>query len=254
MTNIMEFNMDGGTKCAPSHLNSEKNNQDPKRVNGTQEWAAYEFNFVKGCPHDCHYCYAKGMAIRFGRVTSSTWRNEQIDWGKINKNYTKWKKGRIMTPTSHDITPGNIHAAEIVYEKLLRASNELLIVSKPSLFCIKRLCSRLSNYKSQFTFRFSIGSIDDSVLKTWEPKAPNFNHRLKCLKYAFENGFKTSVSCEPILDKNTRELVVTVLPYVTDTIWIGLPSNLKSYSKMNSGTDVELLKLTKDLKNDLNEN
>ena len=38
-------------------------------VKGTLEWACRTFNICLGCKHDCWYCYAKSIAIRFGRAT-----------------------------------------------------------------------------------------------------------------------------------------------------------------------------------------
>ena len=39
---------------------------------GTQEWAASNVNIQDGCEHDCRYCYAKTMAIRFKRATPTS--------------------------------------------------------------------------------------------------------------------------------------------------------------------------------------
>ena len=33
------------------------------RITGTKEWAEYSRNCVIGCSNDCHYCYAKAMAV-----------------------------------------------------------------------------------------------------------------------------------------------------------------------------------------------
>jgi DNA repair photolyase len=35
---------------------------------GTKEWADKTVNCCTGCSHDCLYCYAKGMAVRFKQV------------------------------------------------------------------------------------------------------------------------------------------------------------------------------------------
>ncbi len=44
--------------------------QKTKPPTGTQEWAASNVNIQDGCEHDCRYCYAKTMAIRFKRATA----------------------------------------------------------------------------------------------------------------------------------------------------------------------------------------
>jgi hypothetical protein len=62
-----------------------------------------------------------------------------------------------------------------------------------------------------------------------------FEERLKSLKLAFDAGFETSVSCEPMLDNRIEDVVEVVLPYVTDAIWIGLPNNLKQIIARNCG-------------------
>lgn len=79
----------------------------------------------------------------------------------------------------------------------------------------------------QITFRFTIGSTDNDRLFFWEPGATNFNERLESLKLAFNRGFKTSVSCEPFLDETIDDVVKNVLPFVTDTVWIGKMNKVK---------------------------
>ncbi len=44
-----------------------------KTANGVQEWATYSADIDAGCTNNCRYCYAKGMAIRFGRATPESW-------------------------------------------------------------------------------------------------------------------------------------------------------------------------------------
>jgi len=70
-------------------------------------------------------------------------------------------------------------------------------------------------------FRFTITSDDDTVLEFWEPNAPRFKERLASLVYSYNRGFKTSVSIEPFLDYDPTELTETVVPFVTESIWIG---------------------------------
>ena len=41
------------------------------------------------------------------------------------------------------------------------------------------------------------------------------------MRFAWESGFKTSVSVEPFLDYDPTELIKTVAPFVTESIWIG---------------------------------
>lgn len=189
---------------------------------GTKEWAASNVNIHRwGCEHDCRYCYGRYNAVRrFKHCTAQQWLRPVIDWRRVRKSYRK-REGIVMFPSSHDITLSNLSACLTVLGKLLSAGNKVLIVSKPHLVCIKAICDELSRFKKQITFRFTIGSDNDAVLKFWEPNAPGFAERLECLKHAFYEGFATSVSAEPFLDDNVERLYLALRAHVTDTFWIG---------------------------------
>jgi DNA repair photolyase len=213
---------------------------------GTKEWAAYNENCLLGCSHDCRYCYAKSMAIRFKRKTPGTWKNEVFVPSKIQKVFHK-RDGRIMFPSSHDITPAHLDECLAFLKNILGPGNEVLVVSKPHFDCIKRVCDELFAYKDIIMFRFTIGSIESRTLKFWEPNVPDSAERLGSLKYAFEKGFQTSISCEPMLDNNAGDLIAQVSPYVTHSIWLGKANNLLGRLKINGETDPARIQRAKDL-------
>jgi DNA repair photolyase len=209
-----------------------------KQVFGTYEWAVENANFISGCAHNCKYCYSKEMAIRFKRKTSKNWEKEEINSSQLIKKVKK-VDGLIMYPSSHDITPINLQYSITFLQKLLESGNRVLIVSKPHMIVIEKICDTFSKFKEHILFRFTIGSNNSEVLKFWEPNAPSFEERLKCLKYAYGLGFSTSISCEPMLDSNIEQLVLELDPYVTDSIWIGKANFLLRRLKMNGITDIE---------------
>ena len=220
--------------------------QKSRPPTGTQEWAASNVNIQDGCEHDCLYCYAKTMAIRFKRVTASSWKHPRLRQHDLDRCFIK-RSGRIMFPTAHDITDQNIDACLTVLSRMLAAGNDLLIVSKPRLSCVKRLCKELAPYRSQIVSRFSIGSTNDTVLSYWEPGAPSFKERLASLKTAFLNDFPTSVSGEPMLDGNPDALIAAVRPYVTDSIWLGKINRLRNILPLNCPRDSEAVRRGEDL-------
>jgi len=193
---------------------------------GTYEWATENKNMFIGCKNNCKYCYARAKALRFKRIKSPE------DWMQMrnNKNKTKPKHvdGRIMFPSTHDIFPDYIEETIEFLNKWFEYGNEFLITSKPRLEVIDRLTKELEGYKNQITFRFTIGSMDDNVLKFWEPEAPSFKERMESLRLAHKRGYKISVSCEPFLDNTIYRMVDIFSPYVTDTIWIGKMNEIKS--------------------------
>lgn len=202
---------------------------EKKRTKGTKEWATSNINICDGCSNDCRYCYAKKMAIRFGRKTNDSWKIMEIREKAVKKKYRK-RTGRIMAFSAHDITPENYEACRDTLRKLVIAGNEVLITTKPNRFCIEQLCKDLevaSDFaKRRILFRFTIGSKNNEVLKYWEPGAPSFEDRLNALIFATNAGYSTSISIEPYLDRDVLDLVAILYPYVTDTIWIGKMSNI----------------------------
>ena len=191
-------------------------------VSGTREWAVKSVNCISGCSNGCLYCYGKGMARRFGRVSSyAEWINPKLRPKEINRKRHKMS-GTVMFPTTHDITPEFLEPCLVVLKNLLEADNKVLVVSKPQLECIQRICQDFVAYKDNILFRFTIGAFDNALLAFWEPGAPTFEERLACLDFAFRKGFKTSVSAEPMLDTpNVVALFYKLAPFVTDSIWLG---------------------------------
>lgn len=193
-----------------------------KKISGFQEWAQTSVNLCTGCQNDCKYCYAKDMAEnRFKRVPKGQWAKEKIRDSDVRKKHRLYP-GRVGFPTSHDITPNNIDQSLEVLMNLLNWGNEVLIVSKPNFNCIKRICKEAFQFKDSILFRFTIGAMNDEILSFWDTNAPLYNERIKSLKHAFNKGFQTSVSMEPLLDSsNAINIVAELESYVTDTFWIG---------------------------------
>ena len=210
-----------------------KNKKTPAKAYGTREWAATNVNIQTGCEHDCLYCYAKCMGIRFGRTATGKWKTPRLRRNMVEKAYRK-REGTIMFPTTHDITGSNLAECLAVLKKMLETGNDVLVVSKPHLKCVKALCKELKDYKAQILFRFTIGSADDAVLSFWEPNAPSYGERLACLKWAFRHGYKTSVSCEPMLDGNIQRVIDAAKLFVTDAIWLGRVNNLRRILALNA--------------------
>lgn len=210
----------------------------PKKISGTLEWSVKSVNCIKYCSHNCRYCYARALALRFGQITKpEDWATPQVREKNVKKHYKK-EAGTVMFPSTHDILPEMIEPCVTVLRKLLEAGNDVLIVSKPHLECIDRLCSEFKDYKDHILFRFTIGAFDDAILKYWEPGAPTFCERFLCLQTAFKLGFKTSVSCEPMLAApNMVQLFNMLEPYCTDSIWIGKMNKVRQRVSIETEED-----------------
>lgn len=193
-----------------------------KVTSGTKEWADFNVNCVKGCAHNCRYCYAKLMAKRFHRATEETWKDMVIREDVLTKKFNKYK-GRVMFPSSHDIVdiPEVKEACLTVLKNLLDADNDVLVTMKPSLNVTKDIVARFEKFKETMQFRFTITSNNNTILSFWEPNAPSYEERLESLILAYKEGYKTSVSVEPFLDEDPVPLIKDLSPFITESIWIG---------------------------------
>ena len=206
---------------------------------GTAEWSEHTENICRGCPNNCLYCYAAHNANRFKQRTRSEWDREELTKKALIPSYPK-RKGVVMFPSAHDITPFNLDAYIRVARLILQSGNQLLIVSKPRIDCISTLITALSGFKDQILFRLTIGTMSAKTSKFWEPGAPEPLERLSSLRLAYLSGYKTSVSMEPLLGglADARAVLSEVCPYVTETIWIGKMNKIRRRVDMSDPVTV----------------
>lgn len=201
---------------------------DPKislcrsKISGTREWAVAEINCCLGCPHGCRYCYARYDQVERRRLTTAEqWRNCRILPAEVEHLHPLYP-GQVMFPAAHDIIPENLEACCTVLGNLLAAGNRVLVVSKPQSACLEALCQRFAHARDHILFRFTITARDKALLNFWEPHAPAYEERLRCLAIAVDMGFATSVSVEPILDStDVVTMVQELLPFISHSIWLG---------------------------------
>lgn len=242
----------------------DRNFDDARTGRGADEWSDAKYNICIGCEHGCLYCYAKALICRTREDLRApgAWQQQQLNPKREKMGAEVGRKGVVMFPTSHDITPTFLPEAKITIRNLLQ-KNKVLIVSKPHLMVIEALCSEFVDSKDKLMFRFSIGSADETLCNYWEPNAPAPQERIQALRFAHAAGFKTSVSMEPMLDNREGicRLVAALQAYVTDSIWLGKMNNIPQ--KLNANvpgfaaavqriksqqTDEEILKLYEAMK------
>ena len=194
-----------------------------KGKTGVQEWAKHSFNFQKGCVNGCKYCYARRIMQRF---------EPDFDFEKPVLHLTKTAgnllqktvDGVIMFPTMHDISPLNKQYYKHYLYMLLNNNNNVLVVTKgnPEMFdVIDYIITNCPEKLYKLELRVTIGSMDNKRLKHFEPNAPKLENRLNILKYAYNKGIRTSISCEPMLDSSALALIYIAQRYSSE-IWFGL--------------------------------
>lgn len=199
-----------------------------QKISGTREWAVAGINCATGCPHDCRYCYARyDRVVKKAEMEASRWPEARINPDEINRQFPLFP-GTVMFPTEHDIHPRILDVCLTVLKNLLAAGNKVLVVTKPHLICVQEMCRALEQWREQILFRFTITARDNAILGLWEPGAPAYEERLAALRYAFDHGFSTSVSIEPMLEaEHVHLLVDELLPCINHSIWLGKMNKVK---------------------------
>lgn len=195
------------------------------------QWSSYSYNFIaskKTCRNDCFYCYMKPMRSRMKKTMDDiedlfVCNKEKVDKGWRESNDET--KRVYMFPSSHDIFPENVDDYITIAKKMLEAGNKIICVTKPRIKCIKTICEELSDYKETFMFRFTITTSNNATIKLMEGNSTMFEERLECLKYAYQCGYDTSISMEPLLEDPTN-VIQQCADYVTKSIWIGTMSSM----------------------------
>ena len=85
---------------------------------------------------------------------------------------------------------------------------------------VARVCT---DYKNKVTFRLTITSLAEAQSVLWEKYAPLPAERIATLKLLFEQGFRTEVFAEPLLQGagSAMDIYNSVYPYVTESICFG---------------------------------
>jgi DNA repair photolyase len=224
---------------------AEKNEKDVLGKGHFQDWTKSKnnFNICTGCKNDCLYCYMKPFNAKYPKLKQpADWHNWEIRTEDVEKAYGL-KDGWVGFPSSHDIFPEILDAYLTVLGKLLRAGNQVLIVSKPRIDCIKPICEASHFFKDKIIFRFTIGAMDDGILGFWEPNAPGYQERRDCLEFAYDQGFRTSVSMEPMLDTpRIDEQIADLRQFVRkdENIWLGTMNYMNYLEQIKEGVGEEL--------------
>jgi len=204
----------------------------------------YRESIYKGCYNFCRYCnIMKTQCRRLNRRNEELWFLMSLNKKNYNKKINKRDERSILF-TAHDIFWFNKAICFKFIKNMLDRNNSILFFSKPRWNIIKKFCEKFSLYKNLIQFRFTITTENNDLIKFWEINSSPFEERFKCLKFVYENGWKTSVIIEPFLDSPEEliKLVNKIDPYINGTIWIGHMNNITSFKnlKKNKATDREI--------------
>jgi DNA repair photolyase len=213
---------------------------------GTREISDISINSMIGCANNCLYCYAAQSAVDKEYVKPrSAWAFEKVR--KSMPDFGKKYPGRVMYPTSHDITPKHLPMHIKAVEALLAAGNEVLICSKARWSCLQEIAKVCANHKDKAIFMITITTLDETQSIFWEPNAPLPAERIMILEYLHQEGFRTSVLVEPLLQGpgSAIEIYNRVVDHVSEEIWFGTMNYVETRVDMSIPDNAKAAEMVK---------
>jgi DNA repair photolyase len=187
-----------------------------------RESSEFSANIQVTCSNDCAYCYSAVVAVEKGYVRNrAKWANDFLK--KTVPSFNRKYDNIVHYPTNHDVTFRNLDRHCTAIREILEAGNDLVICTKPSLRCMEAVARVCTDYKNKVTFRLTITSLAEAQSVLWEKYAPLPAERIATLKLLFEQGFRTEVFAEPLLQGagSAMDIYNSVYPYVTESICFG---------------------------------
>ena len=156
------------------------------------EFATHTWNTVKGkCPHDCSYCYMKGIAKRFGKSQPPPYFDEK-------ELKTNLGEGNFIFVGSSNDLFANDMPSEWVFKTLDHCNkfdNRYLFQSKNP--------KRMYDFSNHPVFARSVVCTtieSDTKYYGLMGRTPYPNDRSFDMEYLSERGITTYVTIEPIMD------------------------------------------------------
>ena len=179
------------------------------KVNGDMyDWIDYTWNPVKGCQHDCKYCYLKSI---FNFDMTPRLSQKTLD--------ETLKGGSVFVGSSSDMF-GEFIPSDWIRKSLNRCddmfSTYILQTKNPKRY------QEFLNYFDKF---FVLGTTIESNRLYQISKAPNVNERYSAMRLlAGHTQAKLFITIEPVLDFDTSELLDMILCCYPDFVNIGADS------------------------------
>jgi DNA repair photolyase len=177
----------------------------------------FTINPYRGCEHSCKYCYAPNII----RISRSTW-GSFVDVKKniptiLSKELKRTKPALVgISSVTDPYQPleEKYKVTRYCLEQLLKNKYPISIITKSPL--ILRDIDLLTKFEhSEITI--SISTLDDSLSRILEPKAPTIKQRLDALTKLSSKGLNTYAFLGPLLPTIEPENVPNTIQKLADT-------------------------------------
>jgi DNA repair photolyase len=188
------------------------------RPNGEAlEYAAYGLNLYGGCSHGCKYCYNQ---YRFRRSCNSllkkaTLENIEADLNVIKSDIEPVHLSFVGDP--YDMGRKDNDYTRPVLGLFRKYDHPFQVLTKGGLNAARDF----DLYGSDDRFGVTLTFINPEDSNEWEPGAALPKERMEALKIAHEQGIKTWVSLEPVIDPQQTLALIDVTHEFVDFYGVG---------------------------------
>jgi len=171
------------------------------------EYSPLAANIYKGCGHACVYCFAPKATFTDRKVFSSPEyiRPRPNVIKQLKKDAVKFQgtdKPVLLSFTTDPYQPINdkVGLTREALKILVYHDIPVTILTKGGMRACKDFIWLVQNRNN--TFSVTLTTDDPTESLSWEPGAASPSDRIKSLKIAHDQGIKTWVSFEPVINPN----------------------------------------------------
>lgn len=190
------------------------------------------FNLYTGCDHACVYCYASGYVPNFSDCRPKKGLLQRLKAEAVGL------KGEVLSVSNSSDPYPNLEAQMGLMRKCLEILSEhdckVHVVTKSDI--VARDVDLLGKMPSMVSL--TITTVDDSVGRIIEPRAPASSARLRTVETLVSKGIPTSVRIDPVIpfvnddpERLIRAVASAGVRHVTSSTYKVKPDNWKRLSE-----------------------
>jgi len=162
-------------------------------------------NLTMGCAHGCLYCYTRSYRAYPGEGVVSVYTNT-LELLRHELQHRRQKPAAIyLSPASDPFqpVPEVLDIAYRLLQEIFARGIGLAFLTKGVI--PERHMSLLRENAALIRAQVGVITLDDAVLRTFEPNAPSAAVRIAQMKQLTESGIKTQIRIDPILPAVTDD-------------------------------------------------
>lgn len=187
------------------------------------EYSPLAMNIYKGCSHGCVYCYAPSATYNKRDTFHSDVQPRCNFIQELRKDLVKFrgdKRPILLCFTTDPYQPIEeaVKFTHYALKRLIENGNSIKILTKGGM----RAARDFNIMKTgDCDFGTTLTFLNESRSAEWEPDAASPSDRINALRMAKEDGIKTWVSLEPVIDPNQVYEIINATHEFVDLYKVG---------------------------------